>query len=286
MVARQLGRSNVEIIALSRLNTVARAMGRVAERLACFDRAIEVAEQTGNLRLVAAIRGNLGAAETRWGQFERAKALITGALETQRAIGDRASEGYSHWQMMTLHGLLGNGAAALRAGQQALAIAADVRDRGLESGALLSAVSVAVEFGEFDQAEQWLARYDGLAGPAGRVSEPTSLLPRAALAMARGQREPAAQAMLAWVNWLEQRGGTLYGYGAEGQDLWQACTALRSLSLQGPYERVLERAWRQLQHECAELPESRRAAFLHRVPYNRAVAEAWSALHPGPADLQ
>jgi hypothetical protein len=228
------------------------------------------------------MRGNLGAAETRWGQFERAMALITGALATQQAIGDRGSQGYSHWQLMSLHDCLGDLAAALRHGEQTLAVAAEVRDRGLENGACTEVATIAIRAGALDAAAQWLDRRDRLAAAADGAVQPHTLLPRAMLAQARGHAADAERQILAWLEWLEQSDGSRQR--AECQHLWLGCKVLRQCALQAPYERVLARAWRMLQHDAAQLPEARRAAFLHNVPYNRAIAEAWAVLHPGHAD--
>jgi predicted ATPase/class 3 adenylate cyclase len=280
-LAGQLGRADVEIIALNRLSTVARAMGRVAEQLACLEQAIELADRTGNLRVVAAMRGNLGAAETRWGRFERAQELIQSALVTQRAIGDRGSQGYTMWQLMTLHACMGDRAAALQAGEQALALAVEVRDRGMESGLLTHTATLAAEHGDFDRADDWLDRLDRLGTKAPDAPEPTTLLPRAMSAHGKGLQAEATERIRDWVRWLERPDGDLAG--AEVQQLWQGCTLLRDCGLQAEFERVLARAWRLLRHSEAELPRERRNAFMSRIPYNRAVAEAWVALHPGPA---
>jgi class 3 adenylate cyclase/tetratricopeptide (TPR) repeat protein len=147
----------------------ARAHDRAAfhEAVAYFDQALQALAhlpEHGDTRVLAIeLRLALGNSLNRLGEYERRRALLGEAAALARALDDRTRLGRVLAQMVHVLKMRGDYDGGITAGQQALALAAELGDSALQGDASLQLGHLYHVIGDFGRAAELLRRNAGSA---------------------------------------------------------------------------------------------------------------------------
>ena len=151
------------------IGTIYQDLGQPEKALECFERALAIYRQIGNVAGEACALGNIGSEHERSGRAQKALSHYRKALEIDRRIGDRKGEiaGLSNLGWMYYWGF-GRRSKALECFEQALAICREIGDITGEGAVLRNMGTALLSSGECSQAQGLLAlaatRYEMVRG--------------------------------------------------------------------------------------------------------------------------
>jgi predicted ATPase/class 3 adenylate cyclase len=322
-IMRRLGDRQEEGKALGNLGVTFWGEGNYGEAKAYFEASLKVTRETGDRRVEGILLGNLGVIAHEELDFPASRRYHLQALENYREIHNQHSECISLGNLAEVERDLGDFDAARAYYQQSLRLAQDLGLVQNQSAILGSYSLLMLYLEEMEEALEAarqaleLARQANsamyAAGGLHRLGQVYLMLRRFSEARVHFQSAQELQRKLGLENRaIEARAGLVQVYLAEGdlqgaqsyleeilshlqegslfgteEPAWVYLTCCRALQASGDprYRAVLE-AGRQLLQEQAEAieEESRRQAFLERVPWNRKLVELWRELHRDEGD--
>jgi tetratricopeptide (TPR) repeat protein len=151
-------------------------LGRAADAVPFFERAVETGRAEGNRHLEFAGLDHMGLAYANLGSAERARACHEQALSISREIGDQRGEGGALANLGSAYRRQGDARRAKSLNDEALLIAREVGDRFLEGGALANLGLAHSDLGHIHRAVEFQEQALGISRKVGdQRSECTNL---------------------------------------------------------------------------------------------------------------
>lgn len=188
------GQGMAQELAIAR-GTAADQLGRTEESRRLLERAVDLAEEAGDLHATGRIANNLGNVCLQRGELEAAAAFYRRSAAAKVRLGEARGRRIAESNLALALRLSGRLSEAMEVAEGARTLAAKIGDRRGEAAGTLGLALMRLDLGEIDAAEEELRRFDGLP----RTSEVVRLDGRAAwgrVALARGRFEDAKAQLL------------------------------------------------------------------------------------------